>query len=248
MFLIVFIFLVGLIIINIILKAIAPNTQNHFSDRDNDLMNSLRTASAEQYEQERRGEEFIQRQTELQSPTLRKAPSLERQSMTSTLNELAQQRGSNGNAQTNKPRYTIQNSIGSQSAASQTSKPRFDHYDMAPDEKPRIAHSSDDCTGGSIHDGYHEGTARNTMQASQREGVSGKQGRSMSKSAASAQTQGVPMPGENHSVRYQPEATIKTQPSSTGADKLVAFIGKKPSIVQGVIWGEILGKPKGEQT
>ena len=43
-------------------------------------------------------------------------------------------------------------------------------------EKPVIAHSTDDCTGGSIHDGYHEGTIRKPGPASSAEGMQGAQG------------------------------------------------------------------------
>lgn len=126
-------------------------------------------------------------------------------------------------------------------------KSRLDSYSGSPNEKPLVAHSTADCTGGSIHDGYHEGTARKPIEAAQREGTAGRQGRVL-KGKDELHKQGVPLPGENHSVRYAPETVpVSAKPSGrTGADKLVAAIAKKPSIVQGVIWGEILGKPKSE--
>lgn len=43
-------------------------------------------------------------------------------------------------------------------------------------EKPIYEHSTDECTGGSIHDGYHEGTVRRPAAASSAEGVQGAQG------------------------------------------------------------------------
>ncbi|GEM_PF-3265651 len=43
-------------------------------------------------------------------------------------------------------------------------------------EKPIYAHSTADCTGGSIHDGYHEGNVRRPAPASSAEGVQGAQG------------------------------------------------------------------------
>lgn len=126
-------------------------------------------------------------------------------------------------------------------------KPRFDPYSVSSDEKPLMAHSPADCTGGSIHDGYHEGTARKPIEAAQREGTIGRQGRTL-KGRSEVHKQGVPMPGENHSVRYAPETVPVPSKTSgrTGADKLVAAIAKKPSIVQGIIWSEVIGKPKSE--
>lgn len=127
-------------------------------------------------------------------------------------------------------------------------KPKLDPYSFPSEGKPLVAHSSADCTGGSIHDGYHEGTARKPIEAAQREGTIGKQGRKL-KGRSEVHEQGVPMPGENHSVRYAPE-TVPVKPSKpsahVGADKLVAAIAKKPSIVQGIIWSEVIGKPKSE--
>lgn len=43
-------------------------------------------------------------------------------------------------------------------------------------EKPIIPHQNSDCTGGSIHDGYHEGTFRKPASASSAEGLQGQQG------------------------------------------------------------------------
>lgn len=124
-------------------------------------------------------------------------------------------------------------------------KPRFDPYAVASDEKPITAHSTDDCTGGSIHDGYHEGTARKPIAAAQREGTMGGQGRKL-KGKNEVHKQGVLLPGENHSVSYTPETVPVKTDGRTGADKLVAAIAKKPSIVQGIIWSEVIGKPKSE--
>lgn len=124
-------------------------------------------------------------------------------------------------------------------------KPRFDPYAVASDEKPITTHSTDDCTGGSIHDGYHEGTARKPIAAAQREGAMGGQGRKL-KVKNEVHKQGVPLPGENHSVSYTPETVPVKVDGRTGADKLVAAIAKKPSIVQGIIWSEVIGKPKSE--
>lgn len=126
-------------------------------------------------------------------------------------------------------------------------KPKLDPYSGSTNEKPLAAHSTDDCTGGSIHDGYHEGTARKPIEAVRREGAIGRQGRTL-KGKSEVHMQGVPLPGENHSVRYAPETVPVPAKTSgrTGADKLVAAIAKKPSIVQGIIWSEVIGKPKSE--
>lgn len=140
-------------------------------------------------------------------------------------------------------------------------KQRLDPYSFTTAEKPIVAHSTADCTGGSIHDGYHEGTFRKPTEPAQREGAfrkptepaqregaMGKQGRKL-KGRSEAHEQGVLLPGENHSVSYAPESmpAKQSKPNAhVGADKLVAAIAKKPSIVQGIIWSEVIGKPKSE--
>ena len=84
-----------------------------------------------------------------------------------------------------------------------------------------------------MHDGYHEGTP-------------GKQGRYTPPSAGRAMPEGVQLPGEDHSIHFAPVKEADKAPAASGADKLIATLAGKPSIVQGVIWGEILGKPRSE--
>ena len=117
--------------------------------------------------------------------------------------------------------------------APSASQQRFDPFFQGSDGKPRVTHSTEDCTGGSIHDGYHEGTP-------------GKQGRYNPPSAGRAMPEGVQLPGEDHSIHFAPVKEADKTPAASGADKLIATLAGKPSIVQGVIWGEILGKPRSE--
>lgn len=109
--------------------------------------------------------------------------------------------------------------------------------DEAPDgalrgERPIIRHSANDCTGGSIHDGYHEGTEW-------------KQGKAMPRKRPETAPEGVPVKGEDHSIHFK-EAEV-TEKHKSGAEKLTALLSEKPSIVQGIIWGELLGRPRSEQ-
>ncbi|MCI6094499.1 MAG: hypothetical protein MR684_05435 [Clostridium sp.] len=120
-----------------------------------------------------------------------------------------------------------------QTQAPSASQQRFDPFFHGSDGKPRVTHSTADCTGGSIHDGYHEGTP-------------GKQGRYNPPSAGRAMPEGVQLPGEDHSIHFAPVKEADKAPAASGADKLIATLAGKPSIVQGVIWGEILGKPRSE--
>lgn len=120
-----------------------------------------------------------------------------------------------------------------QTQAPSASQQRFDPFFQGSDGKPRVTHSTADCTGGSIHDGYHEG-------------IPGKQGRYNPPSAGRAMPEGVQIPGEDHSIHFAPVKEADKTPAASGADKLIATLAGKPSIVQGVIWGEILGKPRSE--
>ena len=120
-----------------------------------------------------------------------------------------------------------------QTQAPSASQQRFDPFFQGSDGKPRVTHSTEDCTGGSIHDGYHEGTP-------------GKQGKYNPPSAGRAMPEGVQLPGEDHSIHFAPVKEADKTPAASGADKLIATLAGKPSIVQGVIWGEILGKPRSE--
>ena len=120
-----------------------------------------------------------------------------------------------------------------QTQAPSASQQRFDPFFQGSDGKPHVTHSTADCTGGSIHDGYHEGTP-------------GKQGRYNPPSAGRAMPEGVQLPGEDHSIHFAPVKEADKTPAASGADKLIATLAGKPSIVQGVIWGEILGKPRSE--
>jgi len=122
-------------------------------------------------------------------------------------------------------------------------------------EKPVYPHDTEDCGGGSIHDGYHEGGVRRPAPASSAEGSVGRQGvleregrgasdlykkdRSERKTASAADIPAAkqPVPASTDAV----SAPIDPEPS--GAEKLSKAISDKPAIVQGLIWSEVLGRP-----
>lgn len=235
--LIFILFAVSAIILGIMQKSLAPQMKRGglISEADNEILrNEIMRKKAESIDSGMTALEYSQRQNEFekngnakQDAAVPPNPIYEAERLKP---EVKQQSMRN---KTTEPK--------TDSAA----KPRFDPYSVSSDEKPIAAHSTDDCTGGSIHDGYHEGTARKPIAAAQREGTIGGQGRKL-KVKSEVHKQGVPMPGENHSVRYAPETVPAKADGRTGADKLVAAIAKKPSIVQGIIWGEVIGKPKSE--
>lgn len=232
--LIFFMLAIFAIVLGIMQKALAPQTKGDgiISDADNENLHSeYMRRKAESVDSGMSAFEYVQRQSEFEK---------------------------SGNAKQNadipKPVYSAERlkpekqpmrNETTELKTGSAAKPRFDPYTFPSDEKPLVAHSAADCTGGSIHDGYHEGTPRKPIEAAQREGMMGRQGRTL-KGKGEVHKQGVPMPGENHSIRYAPETVPAKSSGRTGADKLVAAIAKKPSIVQGVMWGEILGKPKSE--
>lgn len=142
------------------------------------------------------------------------------------------------------------------------------------DGKPYIPHSGKDCTGGSIHDGYHEGTPKPPTPASSKEGrryvnsniqripnnrpsplpgQRGKINRQPSPTISATNTIGMndqqvePMKHIDKVESSEANVTLPTVADETGVDRLVKKINKEPSIIQGIIWSEILGKPKGER-
>ena len=112
-------------------------------------------------------------------------------------------------------------------------------------EKPLYAHQTTDCSGGSIHDGYHEGSVRRPQQASSAEGRLGKQGVSRSESKAAAKVSYDELIKEQpaYSAVSNGEESAARASLVSGSEKLAKAISGKPAIVQGLIWAEILGKP-----
>ena len=90
-------------------------------------------------------------------------------------------------------------------------------------ERPIVAHEDDDCGGGSIHDGYHEGVTQFAGRAEA--SVAGKLG---------------------HRLADEDERIEKEAEASENAKKAMARIAKLPPLAQGMVFAEILGKPKSE--
>lgn len=90
-------------------------------------------------------------------------------------------------------------------------------------EKPVIAHEDDDCSGGSIHDGYHEGVTQfpNGRPAA----VAGRLG---------------------NRLADEDERIERERVSAENARRVMKRISKLPPLAQGMIYSEILGKPKSE--
>ncbi len=229
-------FAVSAIILGIMQKSLAPQMKRGglISEADNEILrNEIMRKKAESIDSGMTALEYSQRQNEFEKNDNAKHDSAIPKPIYEAERLKPEAKQQPVRSETTKPK------------TSSAAKPRLDPYVFSPDEKPITAHSTDDCTGGSIHDGYHEGTARKPIAAAQREGTIGGQGRKL-KGKSEVHKQGVPMPGENHSVRYAPEIVPAKADGRTGADKLVVAIAKKPSIVQGIIWSEVIGKPKSE--
>lgn len=90
-------------------------------------------------------------------------------------------------------------------------------------EKPIAVHTDADCGGGSIHDGYHEGVTQfpNGRPAA----VAGKLG---------------------YTLAQEDDAQVKAAAAAENARRAMARISKLPPLAQGMIYSEILGKPKSE--
>ena len=90
-------------------------------------------------------------------------------------------------------------------------------------EKPVIAHEDDDCSGGSIHDGYHEGVTQ--FDPRRPAAVAGRLG---------------------HDLADEDERIEREHVSAENARRVMKRISKLPPLSQGMIYSEILGKPKSE--
>lgn len=114
------------------------------------------------------------------------------------------------------------------------------------------------CTGGSIHEGAHEGEARAPysapgMNAARRTAKNAPpRPRAAAQTAQTAQQkppapsrQGAasPKPAAPNSPYAQSSPDDSANESQNGADRLLKAISSQPAAVQGVIWNEILSAP-----
>ena len=90
-------------------------------------------------------------------------------------------------------------------------------------EKPIAEHPDEECGGGSIHDGYHEGVTQFTPDRPV--AVAGRLG---------------------HRLADEDDMLEKEKLSAENAKRAMARIAKLPPLAQGMIYSEILGKPKSE--
>ena len=93
-------------------------------------------------------------------------------------------------------------------------------------QRPVMAHAEDDCGGGSIHDGYHEGVSGDPFgEKKPRAAVAGKLGKRLA---------------------TEDDALEQQKHNAENAKRALARISKLPPIAQGIVYSEILGKPKSE--
>lgn len=90
-------------------------------------------------------------------------------------------------------------------------------------EKPIVRHEDEDCSGGSIHDGYHEGVTQ--FEGRPTPAVAGKLGSRLA--------------DEDDRIAREAQA-------AENAKRVLTKISKLPPLTQGMIYSEILGKPKSE--
>lgn len=102
-------------------------------------------------------------------------------------------------------------------------RPMVTTIQTARTEKPVIAHEDDDCSGGSIHDGYHEGVTQ--FAPGRPAAVAGRLG---------------------HDLADEDERIERERVSAENARRVMKRISKLPPLAQGMIYSEILGKPKSE--
>lgn len=88
--------------------------------------------------------------------------------------------------------------------------------------RPIVKHSDDDCGGGSIHDGYHEGVSANPFGENKpHPAVAGNLGKKLAEESSAQQ-------------------------DASNAQRAIERISKLPPMTQGIVFSEILGKPKAE--
>ena len=111
--------------------------------------------------------------------------------------------------------------------------------------KPIYPHQTEECTGGSIHDGYHEGSVLRPAPASSAEGRLGKQGVMASEGLGPAQLGNNASAANAVKPKQSAQAFVgaKAAAEPSGVEKLSKAISDKPAIVQGLIWSEVLGRP-----
>ena len=98
--------------------------------------------------------------------------------------------------------------------------------DTSRSDKPVVVHTDDDCSGGSIHDGYHEGVSKFPAKDTPRPiAVAGALG---------------------HKLADEDDTKEKERIIAENARRAMARISKLPPLAQGIIYSEMLGKPTSE--
>ena len=106
-----------------------------------------------------------------------------------------------------------------------TAKPAQQPRPAAQTARPVMNRADDDCGGGSIHDGYHEGVSGDPFGEHKGTAVAGNLGKRLGAEA---------------------EKQKAAQSAADNAKRAMEKISKLPPIAQGIVYSEILGKPKSE--
>ena len=88
------------------------------------------------------------------------------------------------------------------------------------------------CTGGSIHEGAHEGEVRAPRSAASQ----------TAKKTAARQPAAAVRPDDDPAYE-QKQPVEDTKKVQSGADRLLKAISAQPAVTQGIIWNEILSAP-----
>ncbi|MBO4385001.1 MAG: hypothetical protein J5854_06245 [Clostridia bacterium] len=102
---------------------------------------------------------------------------------------------------------------------------RLERQTLVKESRPVIDREEDDCGGGSIHDGYHEGVTK--FSPDRPAAVAGKLGSRLAD---------------------EDDRIAREKLAAENAKRAMERISKLPPLAQGVVWSELLGRPKSETT
>ena len=106
------------------------------------------------------------------------------------------------------------------------------------------------CTGGSIHNGTHEGEIRAPRSASEAGGRNTRSNAPSGRNTAASQTAKKTAARQPAAARpdsapaYEQKQPVEgAEKMQSGADRLLKAISSQPAVTQGIIWNEILSAP-----
>lgn len=218
-----FLIIVGVIVFSIISysKKVQKQQQNAQTQRNLEELKRMQAKPAE-------GEASVKPYTVSEAERARRQEELQRRLEANRARREAELREGRTPARPGYPdpnRSLREGQASVQNRASQERRPleKRDMTSSLQKEKPVRAHSDDACGGGSIHDGYHEGVTK--FAGRQEASVAGSLG---------------------HRLADEDERMEKEATAAENAKRAMARIAKLPPLAQGMIYSEILGKPRSE--